>query len=192
MNSPFPCRATLRIVVALLLLLAGVGVALILPASRGSAGRPAVTVLDPRLGILWVQTRKGSGTYYLPKDVYGCAGRLGSRLEGQLRQQAWRMGVNIRTLPAFRAGNGTNGRAFFVGYTLSLPPKSSEHLMAELVAGDGTVYPLRSAAGGGGGPPERSWNLWLLDSMPSYVTNYALHLKTQTNGPLAGEIQFAD
>jgi len=54
------------------------------------------------------------------------------------------------------------------------------------------VHPLRSAAGGGGGPPQESWNLWILDSMPPFVTNYALRFKTQTNGPLVGEIQFAD
>jgi hypothetical protein len=39
----------------LLVVLAGVGVVLMLIASRGPAGRPTVTVLDSRLGILWVQ-----------------------------------------------------------------------------------------------------------------------------------------
>ncbi len=178
--------------VLLMVLVSLGGAALILVANRKSRALPVVKVLDPRLRILWAQMLKGSRTYYLPKDAYSCEGRLGSRLEGDLRRQIDRMGVSIHTLSAFKPGNGTNGRAFFVGYTLPLPSASSEHLIAELVAGDGTVYPLRSAAGGGGGPPEKSWNLWILDSMASRVTNYALRLKTQTNGPVAGEIQFAE
>jgi hypothetical protein len=142
--------------------------------------------------MLWAQMLKGSNTYYLPQggNVLGSEGRLGNGLEGKLRWEIRKFGVNIDTLPSFRPGNGTNGRAFFIGYAFPVPPTSSVHLVAEVVTEDGTSYPLRSAAGGGGGPPERSWNLWILDSLPFDVTNCILRLKARTNSTPVAEISF--
>jgi hypothetical protein len=135
------------------------------------------------------QTGADSNTYYLPSDVNVLVseGRLGSTLEGKARWAIRQLGIKIDTLPAFRPGNGTGGRAFLVGYAFPDPM----HLVAELVAEDGTLYPLQRA-GGGGGPTEMSWNLWTLDSLPPVVTNYALRLKAETNGTPLAEIKFAE
>ncbi len=174
----------------LLIVLISFGAAILFTPGRRPIARPEVAILDPRLTILWAQMREGTNTYYLPKDVYVCQGRLGNSLEGKLRGTIWNLGVHVDTLSAFRPGNGTNGRAFFVGYAFPNPPTSSVHLVAEVVGDNGTSYPLRSAAGGGGGPPERSWNLWILDSMPLAVTNYFLRLSAETNATPVAEIKF--
>jgi hypothetical protein len=168
--------------------------ALIITSDRKPTTALKVVIFDSRLNIFWAQMRQGSNTYYLPAggNVLASEGRLGSTLEGKARWELRKLGIPIATLPAFRPGNGTGGRAFLVGYAFPVPPTSSVHLVAELVAEDGTLYPLRSAAGGGGGPPERSWNLWTLDSLPPVVTNYALRLKAETNGTPVAEIKFAD
>jgi hypothetical protein len=135
---------------------------------------------------------KGTNTYYLPAggNVLGAEG-LGSRLEGKVRQKISSLGLGIDTLPAFTPGKGPGGRAFLISYAFPDPPTSSVHLAAELVAQDGAQYPLRSIAAGGGGPPERSWDLWTVDS-PSVVTNYTLRLKLGTNGSRVAEIKFAE
>ena len=171
-----------------------IAAALIFVTNHKPLTAPKVAIFDARLSILWAQMRKGSNTYYLPAggNVLASEGRLGSILEGKIRGEIRKLGINIDTLPAFRPGNGTGGRAFLVAYAFPVPPTSSVHLVAELLAEDGTLYPLRSAAGGGGGPPERSWNLWTLDSLPLVVTNYALRLKAETNGTPVAEIKFAE
>ena len=139
--------------------------------------------------------RKGSETYYLPRGfgVLGSADQgLGSSVEGKLRDEIRRFGVNIEPMPSFRPGTGPSGRAFLVGYAFPDPPTSSVHLAAELVAEGGAVYPLESKAGGGGGPPERSWNLYTLGSLPSDVSNYVLRLTLGTNGLPLAEIRFPE
>jgi hypothetical protein len=179
---------------ALLIMLIGLGIALLLAPKRKFMTPPKTTIFDSRLNILSVQMRKGSNTYYLPAggNVLASEGLLGSTLEGKARWKIRQLGIKIDTLPAFRPGNGIGGRAFLVAYAFPVPPTSSVHLVAELVAEDGTLYPLQSPAGGGGGPPERSWNLWTLDSLPPVVTNYALRLKAETNGTPLAEIKFAE
>lgn len=155
---------------------------------------PTVSIFDARLHFLWAQMLKGSNTYYLPRggNVFASEGHLGNPLEGKIRGAIRKLGLNIDTLPAFKPGKGSGGRAFLVAYAFPVPPTSSVHLVAELVAADGALFPLRSAAGGGGGPPERSWNLWTLDSLPSAVTNYALRLKDETNGTTVAQIKFSE
>jgi hypothetical protein len=167
---------------------------LIFAPNRKPMTAPKVVIFDARLSILWAQMRKGSNTYYLPAggNVLASEGRLGSSLEGRARSEIRKLGINIDTLPAFRPGNGTGGRAYLIGYAFPVLPTSQVHLVAELAAEDGTVYPLQSAAGGGGGPPERSWDLWTLDSLPSVVTNCVLRLKAETNGTPVAEIRFAE
>jgi hypothetical protein len=179
--------------VALLTILVACEAVLIFALNRNSA--PSVRVLDPRLRFLLVQIRMGSETYYLPKHggVLGSAGQgLGSSLEGKLRDKIRSFGVNVESMPSFRPGTGPSGRAFLLGYAFPDPPNSSVHLAAELVAEGGAVYPLESKAGGGGGPPERSWNLYTLGSLPSSVSNYALRLKLGTNGLPLAEIRFPE
>jgi hypothetical protein len=175
--------------VLLIVLICVVGMRVIAPRSK-PATPPRTTILDARLRILWAQMLKGSNTYYLPVggNVSGHKG-VASRLEGELRQKIRKLGFNIDTLPAFTPGKGPDGRAFLVCYAFPVPPTSSVHFAAELVAGDGTLLPLRSAAAGGGGPPEKSWDLWTLDALPSIATNYFLRLK-QTNGTPVAEIRF--
>jgi hypothetical protein len=175
--------------VSVLIMLIGLGAALIFAIRRKPMTPPQATIFDPRLTILSAQMLKGSNTYYLPAggNVLGSGG-LGSSLEAKLRQEIYRLGVGIDTLPAFTPGKGPGGRAFLICYTF--PPTASVHLDAELVTRNGTLFPLRSAAGGRGGPPERAWDLWTLDSLPSVVTNYALRLKLHTGTPVA-EISFA-
>jgi hypothetical protein len=192
MSSRFTWKSRMGIMSVLLTLTAAA--ALIVTPKLKPMTAPRVAIFDPRLSVLWAQMRKGSNTYYLPAggNVLGSEGRFGSTLEGKVRGEIRKLGMNIDTLPAFRPGTGTGGRAFLVGYAFPVPPTSSVHLVAELVAEDGALYPLRSAAGGGGGPPERSWNLWTLDSLPSVVTNYALRLKAETNGTPIAEIKFAE
>jgi hypothetical protein len=181
------------------IMLIGFGImVLVLERRQGETGTllsaPTTTIFDSRLNILWTQMRKGSNTYYLPSggNVLASEGHLGNVLEGKVRWGIRQLGINVETLPAFRPGNGPGGRAFLVGYAFPVPPTSSVHLVAELVAGDGTHYPLRSAAGGGGGPPERSWNLWTIDALPPVVSHYALQLKEETNRPTLAEIKFAE
>jgi len=176
------------------LLTLSVAAALIAMPKRKPMTAPKVTIFDARLSVLWAQMRKGSNTYYLPADgnVLGSEGRFGSTLEGKVRGEIRKLGINIDTLPAFRPGTGSGGRAFLVGYAFPVPPTSSVHLVAELLAENGTLYPLQNPASGGGGSPERSWDLWTLDSLPSVVTNYTLRLKAETNGAPVAEIQFAE
>ena len=193
MTGPFTCSRRVAMAVALLIILVACGAVLIFAPKRKSA--PSVRVLDPRLRILLVQMRTGSGTYYLPKHggVLGSAGQgLGSSVEGKLRDVIRSFGVNVERMHSFRPGTGPGGRAFLVGYAFPDPPNSSVHLDAELVAEGGAVYPLESKAGGGGGPPERSWNLYTLGSLPSGVSNYALRLKLGTNGLPLAEIRFSE
>ena len=195
MTSPLTCSRRVGIAIILSIILVACGAVLIFAFSRKSMSAPSVTVLDPRLRILLVQMRKGSDTYYLPKrgNVLGSEGQgVGSSVEGKLRDEIRRLGINIESMPAFQPGTGPNGRAFLIGYAFPIPPTSSVHLVAELVAEDGAVYPLGRKAGGGGGPPERSWNLWTLDSLPSGVTNYALRLKLETNGIPLAEVRFPE
>ena len=178
---------------ALVVILIGLSAALLsLPKSKFVTPLKA-TIFDTRLRILWAQMLKGSNTYYLPAvgDVLGSGG-LGSSLEAQIRQGISRLRVGVDPLPAVTPGKGPDGRAFLICYAFPDPPTSSMHLDAELVGQDGTLFPLRSATRGGGGPPERSWDLWILDSLPSVVTNYALRLKLQTNGTPVAEIRFAE
>jgi len=180
--------------VVLFLVTLTIAAALICAVNRKPMTGPKVAIFDPRLSILWAQMLKGSNTYYLPAggNVLASGGRLGNSLEGKVRVEIRGLGINFDTLPAFRPGNGTRGRAFLIGYAFPVPPTSSVHLVAELAAEDGALYPLRSTAGGGGGPPERSWNLWTLDSLPSIVTDYALRLKAETNGTPVAEVKFAE
>ena len=192
MRSPFTWKSRVGIISVLLTLT--VAAALFVMPKRKPMTAAKVAIFDARLSVLWAQMRKGSNTYYLPAggNVFASEDGLGNPLEGEIRGEIRKLGINIDTLPAFRPGNGTGGRAFLVAYAFPVPPTSSMHLVAELVAEDGALYPLRSAAGGGGGPPERSWNLWTLDSLPSVVTNYALRLKAETNGTPVAEIKFAE
>jgi hypothetical protein len=196
MSRPFTWRGQMRRVSLLLIIMViGLGAAFIFAIRPKSMAPPNATIFGPRLSILWAQMLKGSNTYYLPAgaNVLGSgSGGLGSRLEGKLRQEIRKLGVGIDTLPAFRPGKGPGGRAFLICYTFPVPPTSSVHLDAELVARNGALFPLRNAAGGGGPPPERCWDLWTLDSLPSVVTNYALRLKLQTNGTPVAEIRFAE
>jgi hypothetical protein len=183
------------IAIVFLIVMAGCGAIWIFALNSKSIPAPSVTVFDPRLRVLLVQMRKGSNTYYLPKrgNVLGSEGQgMGSSVEGNFRDEIRRLGINIESMPAFRPGTGPGGRAFLVGYAFPSPPTSSVHLAAELVAEDGAAYPLASKAGGGGGPPERSWNLWALDSLPPGVSNYALRLKLETNGAPLAEIKFPE
>jgi hypothetical protein len=193
MTPPFTCSRRLEMAVALLIILVACGAVLIFAPNCKSA--PSVRVLDPRLRILLVQMQKGSGTYYLPKrrSVLGSAGQgLGSSVEGKLRDNIRSFGVNVELMHSFRPGTGPGGRAFLVGYAFPDPPNSSVHLNAELVAESGAVYPLQSKAGGGEGPPEKSWNLYTLGSLPSGVSNYVLRLKLGTNGLPLAEIRFPE
>jgi hypothetical protein len=193
MISPF--TGSRRVGTAAVVVLVACGAVLLFEIGSKPVPAPSVTVFDPRLRIFLVQMRKGSNTYYLPKrgNVLANEGQgLGSSVEGKLRDDLRSLGLNIESMPAFRPGAGPNGRAFLVGYAFPAPPTSSVHLIAELVAEGGAVYPLGSKAGGGGGPPERSWNLWALDSLPSGVTNYTLRLAGETNGKPLAEIRFPE
>lgn len=153
-----------------------------------------VTIFDPRLRILRVRPLKGTNTYYLPDggNVLGSEDLLGSRMEGELRQRISKLGVKIDTLPAFKPGTNASGRAFLVSYAFPNPPASSVHLSAELRDQNGAHYSLRNAAGGGGGPPERSWDLWCVDSLPVTGTTLTLCLNADSNGPCVAEIQFLE
>jgi hypothetical protein len=181
-----------RIAVALVGIILALGAILFCLPKRNRAVLAKVTILDTRLKIFWARALKGTNTYYLPAggNVLGSEG-LGSHLEGELRQEISRLGLKIETLPAFK-GKDPSGRAFLVSYAFPDPPTSSVHLCAELAANNGARYPLRSVAGGGGGPPERSWDLWALDSLPSAAAGYTLRLAVQTNGPPVAEIKFTE
>jgi hypothetical protein len=183
----------IKTAVALLGIVLGLGTMLIWLPKRKPAMLPKVTIFDPRLKILWARAMNGTNTYYLPAslNVLGSEG-LGSRIEGELRQKISRLGVRIETLPAFTPGKDPSGRAFLLSYAFPDPPTSSVHLVAELLDQSGTRYPLRSVAGGGGGPPERSWDLWSLDSLPSAVRSYTVRLALQTNGAPVAEMRFPD
>jgi hypothetical protein len=177
----------------LLVILLACGAVCLLSPRRASMLAPSVKVLDPKLRILLVETRSGSNTYYLPTgfNVLGSEGQgFGSSVEGKFREELCSLGISVDRMPAFQPGTNSRGRAFLVGYAYPVPPTSSAHLTAELVAGDGTVYSLQSKGGGGGGPPERSWDLWTLDSLPLGVTNYVLRLAT--NGTPLAEITFPE
>jgi hypothetical protein len=191
MNTPRGQRDQMIMAGALVVILIGLSAALLSRPKSKVVTPLKATIFDTRLKILWAQMLQGSNTYYLPAggDVLGSGG-LGSSLEAQIRQGISRLGVD--PLPAVTPGKGPDGRAFLICYAFPDPPTSSMHLDAELVGHDGTLFLLRSATRGGGGPPERSWDLWILDSLPSGVTNYTLRLKLQTNGTAVAEIRFAE
>jgi hypothetical protein len=194
MKMPRACRDWTWISIGrVLIIIIGLAAALVWSTKVKSAKPPQITLLDARLKILWAHMLKGTNTYYLPAggNVLGSEG-LGSGLEGDLRKKLSKLGVGIGTLPAFTPGKGPNGRAFLVSYAFPVPSTSFVHVAAVLVDQNGADYPLRDIAGGGGGPPERSWNLWALDSLPPTVTNYSLRLTLDTNGAPLAEIKFPE
>lgn len=193
MNSPLAWKCW-KPALGLIVILVAILAALMIIGRKPKAAMPAQTkILDPRLNVLWAQVLKGSNAYFLPAhgNVLGSQG-LGSGIEGNLRQELHQLGLPVDTLPAVTPAKSPNARTFLICYAFPDPPTSSMHLTAELVIPDGTPLPLRNMGGGGGGPPERSWDLWTLDSLPSAVTTYALRLKLQTNSAPLAEIRFPE
>jgi hypothetical protein len=181
-----------KIASVLLVMLIVIGAALMFLSKGKSTIAPKVAILDPRLKILSAQMLSGNKRYYMPHDgnmFVGDEVRWASSLEGEVRSAVHRMGLNVDTLTPLRPGKGLGGRAFCIYYAFPESATSSLHLVAELVAQDGTLYPLRSVAGARGSSPE-SWNVWTLDSAQSVGTNYALRLKTETDGTPVAELKF--
>ena len=147
--------------------------------------RLAVTILDKRLQIFSAETVAGTNTYYLSDDGSHIGNQLGGKIISKLH--AW--GVPVYVPPYFAPGKRSNSRAFLVCYYFPLPNVPSAHLDAELVAADGTIFPMQTPGGGGGGPPQKYWNGWMLESPPSNIESCVLRLKLQTNGTPVGEIR---
>jgi hypothetical protein len=159
-----------------------------------STARPApkVTILDKRLQIFSVETVAGTNTCYLSDDGSHIGNQLGGRIASKLH--AW--GVPVYVPPYFAPGKRSDSRAFIICYYFPLPPMPSAHLDAELVAADGTIFPMHTPGGGGyggppgGGPPRKYWNGWMLESPPPNIESCVVRLKLQTNGMPVGEIRF--
>jgi hypothetical protein len=159
---------------------------------------PSVTVFDPRLSVLWADMLKGDKAYHphhleeLLRDGLGNPLKRTVRdLEGRIRDHVHGLGIGIDPMPSFNLGPGPRARTFLIGYAYGNPPIQWT-LTAELVAADGTVYPLQRLSCGGGSPPGSSYCEYSIASLSSGVTNYALRLKLNPKGRPLAEIRFPE
>lgn len=152
-------------------------------------------ILNPGLRILRVQVITGTNAIYLPRGGLLGIGDFAapSAFEAGLRKPLSKLTFGwVEAVPESAPGKSPGARAFLVSYAFPNPPRSSAHLDAELMTQNDVRFPLNNPCGGGGGPPERSWDLWKLDSLPPTVTNYTLRLANRTNGEPVAEVIFTE